>query len=455
MHSDVAISIENLTKTYRLFSHPGDRIKQFLGLGLKQYHQEFTALKNATLNVEKGTTVGIIGRNGSGKSTLLQIVCGILKPTNGTVRVRGRISALLELGAGFNPEFTGRENVYFQGAILGIPKAEMSHRFDQIVAFAEIGAFIDQPVRVYSSGMYLRLAFATAVSVDPDILIVDEALAVGDASFRARCFRRIGELRDAGCTILFVSHDMEQVVKFCNQAVLLDDGEILAVGSPEYIVRNAQILLATEPKAREAVRQDLRKKPVAASALPASPLPEVKSEDMSPTAVESYDSTLCSTARMAYEPNGAVIDAVRILTVSGQRINQLLSRHSYRCVFRTQFKKVAANVRFAVLIKTTALLDLGGAYSAPTPQEGVPIVEAGSSVEVDVEFDCVLNPGTYFLSVSAFGSLAGIEFALHGISCAEVFRVIADSEHSGISNVNFGCHTKIRLLEPSEYVEFF
>lgn len=227
MHSDIAISVKNLTKIYRIFGHPGDRIKQTLALGQQRYYREFSALKDVSVDIKKGAFVGIVGRNGSGKSTLLQIVCGILKPTQGSVNVAGRISALLELGAGFNPEFTGRENVFFQGAILGISKEAMSRRFDQIAAFADIGEFIDQPVRVYSSGMYLRLAFATAVSVDPEILVVDEALAVGDAGFRSRCFRRIGELRDSGCTILLVTHDMEQVLKFCNQAILMDDGEVL------------------------------------------------------------------------------------------------------------------------------------------------------------------------------------------------------------------------------------
>jgi lipopolysaccharide transport system ATP-binding protein len=224
MHSDIAISVRNLTKTYRLFDHPGDRIKQFLGLGLKQYHREFTALKDISFEIRKGETVGIIGRNGSGKSTLLQVICGILKPTAGSVQVNGRISALLELGAGFNPEFTGRENVYFQGAITGIGQAQMQQRFDAIAAFAEIGDFIDQPVRTYSSGMYLRLAFAVAVHVEPDILIVDEALAVGDTQFQDRCYARIRSMQKGGLTLVVVSHDDELVRSLADRALLLVDG---------------------------------------------------------------------------------------------------------------------------------------------------------------------------------------------------------------------------------------
>lgn len=224
---DIAISVRNLTKSYRLFGHPGDRIKQFLSLGLKQYHRQFTALQDVSFDIRKGETVGIIGRNGSGKSTLLQLICGILKPTEGTVKVNGRISALLELGAGFNPEFTGRENVYFQGALMGFSKKQMDERFDDISAFADIGEFVDQPVRTYSSGMFVRLAFAVAVHVDPEILVVDEALAVGDAAFQAKCLKRIDTVRKQNGTILMVTHAMEQVAHHCDRAILLDHGQVI------------------------------------------------------------------------------------------------------------------------------------------------------------------------------------------------------------------------------------
>lgn len=446
MHSDIAISVKNLTKIYRIFGHPGDRIKQTLALGQQRYYREFSALKDVSVDIKKGAFVGIVGRNGSGKSTLLQIVCGILKPTQGSVNVAGRISALLELGAGFNPEFTGRENVFFQGAILGISKEAMSRRFDQIAAFADIGEFIDQPVRVYSSGMYLRLAFATAVSVDPEILVVDEALAVGDAGFRSRCFRRIGELRDSGCTILLVTHDMEQVLKFCNQAILMDDGEVLFFGKTELVAKHAQVLLTATSDTRETVRQELRRSQLTArdERATVSTLPTIDGEGNSTSAVAAYDPDFKSATRMSYEPNGALIESVRILCASGQRVNQLKSGERYRCVFQIRFTKDAFNVRFAFLIKTAGLQDLGGAYSSPTPVEGIPSACAGTSLEVEFEFNCVLNPGTYFLSVSLFGSLADIEFALHGIANAEVFRVIGDTSHSGISSVDFGSRASIR-----------
>ena len=205
MSSEIAIKVENLSKCYQIYDQPRDRLKQFLlprlqrvvGLTPKQYYREFWALKDISFDVKKGETVGIIGRNGSGKSTLLQMICGTLSPTTGSVATHGRIAALLELGSGFNPEFTGRENVYMNASVLGLTNDEIDARFDEIAAFADIGEFIEQPVKTYSSGMYSRLAFSIAINVDPEILIVDEALAVGDARFVAKCMRRIKDIRNA------------------------------------------------------------------------------------------------------------------------------------------------------------------------------------------------------------------------------------------------------------------
>ena len=226
MRSDIAISVKNLTKTYRVFGHPGDRIKQALTLGQVHFHQKFTALQGVSFEIKKGETVGIIGRNGSGKSTLLQLICGVLKPTLGTVMVNGRVSALLELGAGFNPEFTGRENVYFQGAVMGMTKEVMDQRFDDIAAFADIGEFIDQPVRTYSSGMFVRLAFAVAVHVEPDVLVIDEALSVGDVIFQHKSKKRVREMIDFGTSLLMVSHDRNTVTSTCNRCIFLDGGRM-------------------------------------------------------------------------------------------------------------------------------------------------------------------------------------------------------------------------------------
>jgi len=237
-NNGVAIQVKSLGKMYRIYDKPVDRLKQMLwGRHLAAgYGREFWALRDFSCTVRKGEMLGVIGRNGSGKSTLLQMVAGTLEPSTGSVQMRGRVSALLELGSGFNPDYSGRDNVFLAGAILGIGAEEMARRYDGIVAFAGIGNFIDQPVKTYSSGMTVRLAFAVASSIDPDILIVDEALAVGDLVFQQRCFHRFKEIRARGTSVLFVSHDLSSVVQYCDRAILLRDGGVLGEGSAKDMV---------------------------------------------------------------------------------------------------------------------------------------------------------------------------------------------------------------------------
>lgn len=231
MSSEVAIRVSGLSKCYHIYDRPQDRLKQTLWRGRKQFFREFWALRNVSFEVRRGDAVGIIGRNGSGKSTLLQMIAGTLTPTSGSVEVNGRVAALLELGSGFNPEFTGRENVYMNGAILGLSQEEIDRRFDGIAAFADIGDFIDQPVKTYSSGMIVRLAFSVSVNVEPDILIVDEALAVGDMAFQFKCMERLERLTKSGVTLLFVSHDIGAVKAFCHHVLYLSKGEVKAAGA--------------------------------------------------------------------------------------------------------------------------------------------------------------------------------------------------------------------------------
>ena len=232
MSSDSAITVRGLGKDYRIYQRPIDRIREMYSVRGRDYHSVFTALDNVSFDVAPGQTVGIIGPNGSGKSTLLEMVCGTLTPTRGTVTVSGRLAALLELGAGFNPAFSGRENVYLNAALLGISREEVEERFEDIVEFAGIGEFVEHPVSTYSSGMYVRLAFATAVNTDPDVLIVDEALAVGDIRFQRKCFRRFQEMQKAGKTILFVTHSVDLVQAHCSHAIYLKSGRFGPKGNP-------------------------------------------------------------------------------------------------------------------------------------------------------------------------------------------------------------------------------
>lgn len=227
-NSSVVISVDNVSKCYNIYDKPRDRLLQMFCSGKKKLYREFWSNRDISFKVRKGETLGIIGKNGSGKSTLLQIICGTLTPTSGRANSFGRIAALLELGSGFNPEFNGRDNIYMNGTILGLSKAEIDSKYDDIIKFADIGDFINQPVKTYSSGMMVRLAFAVQVQIEPDILIVDEALAVGDAGFQLKCMLRMKDLQDKGTTILFVSHDMGSITRLCDRAILLDKGELKA-----------------------------------------------------------------------------------------------------------------------------------------------------------------------------------------------------------------------------------
>lgn len=244
MSEDWAIKIDHLSKVYKIFDKPSDRVREALNPFGKRYSKDFYALNDVSLTIKKGETVGIIGKNGAGKSTLLKVITGVLTPTSGNIQVNGRIASLLELGAGFNPEMTGIENIYMNGTIMGYSKDEMDARLQNIIDFADIGNFINQPVKMYSSGMFARLAFAVNAFVEPDILIVDEALSVGDAGFQAKCYRKFAELRKKGVTVLLVSHDITSILQFCDAGILLSDGKLLYEGNTRTAVDTYKKILS-------------------------------------------------------------------------------------------------------------------------------------------------------------------------------------------------------------------
>lgn len=325
MSSEIAIKVENLNKCYQIYEQPRDRLKQFIlprlqgmvGLPPKQYFREFWALKDVSFEVKKGETVGIIGRNGSGKSTLLQMICGTLNPTSGSIQTNGRIAALLELGSGFNPEFSGRENVYLNGAVLGLTRQEIDARFDDIAAFADIGDFIEQPVKTYSSGMMVRLAFAVSIKVDPTLMIVDEALSVGDMSFQAKCMTALSRIQDNGATVVFVSHDVGAVKSLCRQAVYLEHGQLKAIGRApdiaEQYVRTMREEMSAEVRAFSRVSAVIPKsKPDAAEAAPINESPNVmfKRSDEFDKRVAAY----------RYGSGGARITYVELVDEAGDPI---------------------------------------------------------------------------------------------------------------------------------------
>jgi lipopolysaccharide transport system ATP-binding protein len=443
MSSDVVISTRQLCKTYRSYAHPLGRLLHILRPRSRDGAREFVALRDASIDIVRGECVGVIGRNGSGKSTLLQLICGIRHPSAGSIRVSGRISALLELGAGFHPEFTGRENVFLQGAIQGMSRDEMTSRFDAIAAFADIGEFMEQPVRTYSSGMFIRLAFAVATSVRPDILVVDEALAVGDALFRSRCFHRIREIRDAGGTILFASHASEQIMAVCDRAILLDEGELLAVGAPAQVLGQFKKLLYCPPAQRPEVRSQIR----AGDGQPAAaPSPDLQMQGGLPGAgpAEGFDPGLPAATPIVYESAGAVISAPTLTNSDGVRVNTLVRGNSYRFCYDVRFDRDAAEVRFAMLIKTAAGFELGGAASAG-PAGGGLLVSRDAIVHVEFTFTCSLNRGVYFLNAGVSGYADGEERILHRMVDAQVFRATTEPESLSTASVDFGCAAKIRF----------
>lgn len=244
--SEVAIAVDHISKIYRLYDRPIDRLKEALGIGRKNYSREHYALNDVSFNVLRGETIGIIGENGAGKSTVLKIITGVVSPTSGTITVEGRISALLELGAGFNMEYSGIENIYLNGAMIGFSKEEIDRKLNDILSFADIGDFVYQPVKTYSSGMFVRLAFAVAINIEPEILIVDEALSVGDAFFQVKCYHKFEEFKKQGKTIIFVTHDLSSVNRYCDRVVLLNKGQKLAEGKPREMIDLYKRVMAGE-----------------------------------------------------------------------------------------------------------------------------------------------------------------------------------------------------------------
>lgn len=461
MTDDIAIKVENLSKCYHIYDQPRHRLLQMMFRGHKQFYREFWALKDVSFEIQKGETVGIIGRNGSGKSTLLQMICGTLNPTYGIIETKGRIAALLELGSGFNPEFTGRENVFMNATVLGLSRNEIEARFEEIASFADIGDFIEQPVKSYSSGMIVRLAFAVAINVEPDILIVDEALSVGDELFQRKCFSRIETIRNSGATILFVSHSGGTVVELCDRALLLDAGERLATGRPKSIVGRYQKLLYVPKEKRETIRAQIRLHDEAMAGIlrdadesneqflkmSIDSLLAVEQENELP---DSYDPTLKPQSTIAYESHGAFIHHPEIYTEENERVNNLTRGKVYIYRYRVVFDCSASNVRFGMMIKTASGLELGGAATAASNRKSLPFVTSGSSFMVEFRFMCRLNSGVYFLNAGVVGDLNGSETYLHRLVDAAMLRVMSETQDLATGVVDFACAPRVYQLVESK-----
>ena len=425
---EYAVRIENVSKYYKLYASPRDRLKEALLPFGKKYHKEFYALKNIDFNIKKGEILGIVGKNGSGKSTLLKIISSVLKPSSGQVYVNGRISALLELGSGFNPEFTGLENVFFYGTITGYSEEEMNNKIDDILSFADIGDFINQPLKLYSSGMKARLGFAVATAIDPEILIVDEVLAVGDAIFQRKCYARMESLIKSGKTVLLVSHNRNSVSALCDRGLMLDEGRLMYFGSTENVLREYDILcnkkfLAKKDnkdsgkESEEIVANDKVKKNDAAAEL-------------------LFDESLKSEPTF-FRKSKIDFNEFTILNLHGQKVNILKTGEKYLIKAVFVFHEELNDIMFALRIKT---LQGYRASWMGYPFEKMKYfdVRKGERKVFEFEFDCNLLDGLYSID-SGIQSIREDGIFLHvGKHDLYLFKVNkVNINRSGLTFLNF------------------
>lgn len=405
------IEVKNIKKIYKLFSSNKDRLLDTLLPGKKKRYREHNALNGVSFSVEKGECVGLIGTNGSGKSTMLKIITGVLSPTEGEVKVEGRISALLELGAGFNMEYTGMENIYLNGTMLGYSKEEIEEKIPAILEFADIGQFIDQPVKKYSSGMFVRLAFAVAINIDPEILIVDEALSVGDVFFQSKCYKKFDEFKAAGKTILFVSHDLSAITKYCDRAVLLNKGDLVAEGSPKEMINLYKKILSGGEKNSTATgvlsNSDAQADDKWKNAFTINP------------GVNEYGNGKASIIDFA------ITDANGLLTDS------IIKGTDYTVKTRIHFNEEITNPIFTMSIKSIKGIELTGTNTMLERIE-TGTCEAGSEFIATFTQKMTLQGGEYLLSVSCTGFENGELVAYHRLYDVLNITVVSDRDTVGI-----------------------
>ncbi|WP_333646131.1 ABC transporter ATP-binding protein [Lacrimispora sp.] len=416
------ISVNNITKIYKLYDKPIDRLKESLSLSHKNFHRDFYALNGISFNVEKGQTVGIIGTNGSGKSTILKIITGVLTPTTGELEVNGVISALLELGAGFNMDYTGIENIYMNGTMMGFSRKEMDEKLQDILDFADIGDFVYQPVKTYSSGMFVRLAFALAINVEPEILIVDEALSVGDVFFQAKCYRRMEEIRRNGTTILMVTHDMGAIIKYCDQVVVLNKGNFIAEGEPGKMVDLYKKILANQMDDLGEELEEIR---------------EGTLNDFSGEQAEQRqegfmkDRLTINPTRTEYGDKRAEIVDFGLLDAKGNVTNLLLKGERFSIKERIHFNTEIETPIFTYTIKDKRGADLTGTNTMYEASE-VKSVKKGDEYEVEFNQKMTLQGGEYLLSMSCTGFENGEHVVYHRLYDIANITVISNKNTVGI-----------------------
>lgn len=385
----IAIQVKGLEKAYKLYDKPSDRLKEALGLSRKKKYKEHYALKGVDLTIDQGETVGIIGTNGSGKSTILKIITGVLNPTRGEVEVQGRISALLELGAGFNMEYNGIENVYLNGTMMGFSKKEIDAKLPDILEFADIGEYVNQPVKTYSSGMFVRLAFAVAINIEPEILIVDEALSVGDVFFQAKCYHKFEEFKKMGKTIVFVSHDLSSISKYCDRVILLNQGVKLGEGSPkEMIDAYKQVLVGQYPLPEEDSVNLLNDQEIAS----------VTENSVS----EAEDVNILNPDLLEYGTKKAVIREYYVEDEQGHRCSAVVKGQKFAIHMKVHFEEAVEAPIFAFTIKNSKGVEITGTNTM-FEKAFLESVEKGEEKHIVFSQKMELQGGEYLLSLGVTG----------------------------------------------------
>ncbi len=425
-----AIRVRDVSKVYRLYERPVDRLKESLSVTRKSYHKDFFALEHISFDVRKGEMVGIIGTNGSGKSTILKIITGVLTPTSGSVQAKGVISALLELGAGFNMDYTGIENIYMNGTMMGFSKKEMERKLGDILDFADIGDFVHQPVKTYSSGMFVRLAFALAINVDPEILIVDEALSVGDVFFQSKCYRRIEEIRRKGTTILMVTHDMGSVIKYCDRVVLLNKGHYVAEGEPGRMVDLYKKILANQMDSLQEEMNDFSGG-MGIDGHGAGGGGAAAGYAGKPSHGLMKDKLAINPNRTEYGDGRAEIYDLGLFDGRGSLTNLLLKGEVFTIKERIRFHADIQAPIFTYTIKDKKGADLTGTN---TMFEGADIkpVKAGDEYEVSFRQKMTLQGGEYLLSMSCTGFERGEHTVYHRLYDIASLTVISNKNTVGV-----------------------
>jgi len=429
------ISVKHISKVYHLYNNTNDRLKE--ALSRKQYHKDFYALSDVNFNIKKGEVVGIIGKNGSGKSTLLKIITSVLTPTKGSVAVKGKVTALLELGAGFNPELSGIENIYLSGALASFSKEQMEQKIDSIIEFADIGEHINQPLKTYSSGMKARLGFSVAINIEPEVFIVDEALSVGDSAFARKCYAKIEDIcKSDNVTVLFVSHSESTIKQLCSRAILLHQGSVIVDGNAKDVVNTYNKLINTDKVDTKSIKNEFKK-------LTNTPNKSEKNSKILKKNNSFFNKNYKTKSKIEYPQKGAKIYDIKLTTLEGDNVNHIEQNEYYIYSYKVQFFEDFNTARVAIQIINKIGTQITGQSTYLVKKE-ILKVEASSIYEISWKFKNILNEGEYLLNCAVNDTTYGEKIVLHRVLDAYLFKVIKKENNDALCLVDFGFDLSVK-----------